>query len=255
LSERSSGCSRDSAPIPKQVFDRGSAPALRFAKRCASPRRRRSRRRDRRGRGPALPDRRSRRSACSRPDPRRLASAPGSRSRGGAAPVPTPASLLRWRISMSLATAFAPAARELWKSSQASGGSERSRGSPTAGQAALRAVAPEAGPFVTSVQVEYQRGAPACSWPTAPARGMCASSWRRTQLIGRVLVLVHHGGSAAPSGAELASSWSSSHSKSTITSALRFSLAVTGRRPAASRVGAALFSGLDGTIAASGDGS
>jgi hypothetical protein len=124
-----------------------------------------------------------------------------------------------------------------------------------AGQAALRAVAPEAGPFVTSVQVEYQRAAPACSWPTAPARGMCASSWRRTQLIGRVLVLVHHGGSAAPSGAELASSWSSSHSKSTITSALRFSLAVTGRRPAASRVGAALFSGLDGTIAASGDGS
>jgi hypothetical protein len=56
--------------------------------------------------------------------------------------------------------------------------------------------------FVTSSQAEYQRAALACSRPTAPARRMCASCWRRSQLIRRVLVVVQHGGSAAPSGAD-----------------------------------------------------
>ena len=44
-----------------------------------------------------------------------------------------------------------------------------SRASPTAGQAALRAVVPEAAPFVTSSQVENQRAAPACAGSDAAA--------------------------------------------------------------------------------------
>jgi hypothetical protein len=84
---------------------------------------------------------------------------------------------------------------------------------------------------------------------------MCASSRRkRTQLIRRVLVLVHYGGSAAPS-AQIGEQLVVEPFDSTIASALRFSPAATGRRSAASRVCAAPFLGLDGMIAASGDGS
>jgi len=91
--------------------------------------------------------------------------------------------------------------RDKWSSSQASRRSERSRGSPTAGHAARRAVAPEAGSFCHIVTSRVSAGS-AGMLLTHRANQGCARHRRRTQLIGRVLVLAHQGGSAAPSGAD-----------------------------------------------------
>lgn len=109
---------------------------------------------------------------------------------------------------------------------------------PTAGHAALRAVAPQAGPLCHIVTSRVSAGSAgmllthrAGPWDVGIIRAKDAvdpssfgprSSRRFRSSVGR----------------RLASSWSSSHSTSTMTSAPRFSPAGC-RRPAASRVGAA----------------